>query len=112
MPKGRVLALRKPGNALDFDRPREWEVIISPTAFRRLKRISSDIAQDILDKIEWLRNDADSIKHSRLKNGEEFSLHSGQYRIIYTLDRSRRRIEILDIGKHDEAYQRLRKRQN
>ena len=101
--------MKKSGNVSDLAKPREWEVTISPTVFRRLKRLPSIVAQDILDKIEWLRVDANSIKHARLRGGNEFSLHSGQYRVIYTLDRSRRHIEILDVGKHDEAYRRLRR---
>ncbi len=103
--------MRKPDNV---SRPvreqRKWEVTLSPTALRRLERLPPAMVQDILDKIEWLRSDADSIRHARLKESNEFSLHSGQYRIPYTLDHSRRHIEILDVGKHDEAYRRVRGR--
>ncbi|MBI1925396.1 type II toxin-antitoxin system RelE/ParE family toxin [Candidatus Poribacteria bacterium] len=102
--------MRKSDNVSAIGRRREWEVIISPTALRRLERLPPAIVQDVLDKIEWLRSEADSIRHARLTGSNEFSLHAGQYRIPYTLDRSRRRIEILDVGKHDEAYRRVRAR--
>jgi mRNA-degrading endonuclease RelE of RelBE toxin-antitoxin system len=85
----------------------KWEVIISPTALRRLEHLPTKIAQDIIDKIEWLCSEVNEIKHSRLKGGDEFSLHSGQYRIIYLLNRLQQSINILDIGKHDEVYKRL-----
>jgi len=86
----------------------KWEAIISPLALRRLERLPKEIIQDIIDKIEWLCSDVNIIKHSRLKGGNEFSLHSGQYRIIYLLDHLHQRIDILDIGKHDETYKKLR----
>ena len=90
---------------------KDWSVTISPTALRRLKRLSHDVIQDIIDKIEWLRTETEIVKHSRLKGGNEFSLHSGQYRIIYALHRLEKHIDILDIGKHDEVYKRFQNRQ-
>ena len=104
--------MRKPRSGSIQKVNRKWEAIISPTALREIDKLPLDIARDILDKIEWLCNEVEIIKHSRLKGGEEFSLHSGQYRILYILDRLQHQIDILDIGKHDEVYKRLRKRQH
>jgi mRNA-degrading endonuclease RelE of RelBE toxin-antitoxin system len=89
----------------------QWKVVISPTALHRLERLPTEVTHDIIDKINWLCAEVNIIRHSRLKGGDEFSLHSGQYRILYLLDRSQKRIDILDIGKHDEVYKRLQKRQ-
>lgn len=75
---------------------------------RQLQRLPITVTQDILDKIEWLSAGVENIRHARLKGSKEFSLHSGQYRVIYNLDRSKQHIEILDVGKHDTAYRRLR----
>ncbi len=99
--------MRKSKNASDHVKHLEWEVIFSPSALHELERLSSDIAQDILAKIEWLSADVEHIRHARLKGCHEFSLHSGQYRIIYALNRVEKRIEILNMGKHDEVYRRL-----
>jgi mRNA-degrading endonuclease RelE of RelBE toxin-antitoxin system len=77
---------------------------------RQLEDLPADIAKDILDKIEWLRTNAEALRHERLSGGPEFSLHSGQYRVLYLLDRRRRQIEILDVDKHNAAYRRLRRR--
>jgi len=41
---------------------------------------------------------------------EEYSLHVGQFRILYLLDRTIRRIIVQIVGKHDEAYRRLKHR--
>ena len=51
---------------------------------------------------------ADDIAHERLQGHWEYSLHCGQYRIPYSLDRTNKVITIEDIAKHDEAYRRLR----
>jgi mRNA-degrading endonuclease RelE of RelBE toxin-antitoxin system len=100
--------LKKSKSESDHVKHPEWEVIFSSVALHQLERLPSDIAQDIIDKIEWLSSDVEHIRHARLKGCREFSLHSGQYRIIYAFKRLERRIEILDMGKHDEVYRRLR----
>jgi mRNA-degrading endonuclease RelE of RelBE toxin-antitoxin system len=41
---------------------------------------------------------------------KEYSLHVGQFRILYLLDQAKRRIVIHIVGKHDEAYRRLKRR--
>jgi mRNA-degrading endonuclease RelE of RelBE toxin-antitoxin system len=103
--------LKKSGNVSTPNADQQWKAVISPTALHKFERLPKEIAQDIIDKIDWLCNEVNIIKHSRLKGGDEFSLHSGQYRILYLLDRSQQRIDIVDIGKHDEVYKRLQKRQ-
>jgi mRNA-degrading endonuclease RelE of RelBE toxin-antitoxin system len=63
-----------------------------------------------LSKIQWLAKNADSIKHERMTGHPEYSLHVGQFRVLYLLDRERHRITIQFIGKHDEVYRRLARR--
>ena len=85
-----------------------YEVIISDRAKKRLSKLPKTIGDDIVRKIYWLAENADVIAHERLKGHREYSLHCGAYRIPYLLDRTNRVITIEDIGKHDEAYRRLR----
>jgi mRNA-degrading endonuclease RelE of RelBE toxin-antitoxin system len=80
------------------------------SAERRLIQIARrnpQIAKGIHGKIIWLVDNVDAIGHERLKGHEGYSLHFGQYRILYTLDRARHLITIEDIGRHDEVYRRL-----
>jgi mRNA-degrading endonuclease RelE of RelBE toxin-antitoxin system len=84
-----------------------YEVIISDRAKKRLGKLPRAIADDIVRKIYWLTENADDIAHERLKGRREYSLHCGQYRIPYSLDRENKMITIEDIGKHDEVYRRL-----
>ncbi len=87
-----------------------YEVILSDGARKRLGKLPKHIGRDILKKIYWLAENADDIRHEQLKGGREASLHCGQYRIPYLLDRANRVVYIEDIGKHDEAYHRLKRR--
>lgn len=85
--------MRKPDNV---SRPvreqRKWEVTLSPTALRRLERLPPAMVQDILDKIEWLRSDADSIRHARLNR---------QVQIIGISESEKRAGEIKEGGDID-----------
>ena len=80
-------------------------------ALRQLEKLSRrnpEIAQDIFKKVEWLAANADNIDHERLKGRVESSLHSGQYRIPYRVDRVKRLILVEDVDKHDAAYRKLK----
>jgi len=70
----------------------------------RLGRRNPELAADIAAKIQWLAENADVIKHEKLKGARQYSLHCGQYRILYELERRRKVIIIEKIGKHDEVY--------
>lgn len=86
-----------------------YEVVFSDLAEEEMGRLPEHIANDILKKIYWLAENADVIRHDRLKGHREYSLHCGQYRIPYLLDRANRVVCIEDIDKHDEAYRKLKR---
>ena len=82
-------------------------------ARRRLTRLAQSdprMAESIFKKIEWLALNVREIAHERMKGHDEFSLHVGQYRVLYTIDHERQTILVEDIGKHNAAYRRLRQR--
>jgi len=83
------------------------------SAERRLTQIAPRnprIAKGIHGKIVWLIDNIEAISHERLKGHKEYSLHLGQYRILYTLERARHLVIVEDIGRHDEVYRRLERR--
>ena len=66
-----------------------YEVRFTPRAEDDLLSISDEILPGIKDKINWLAANAELIKHERLQAKKfkgEYSLHSGAYRVIYSLD--------------------------
>lgn len=87
-----------------------YEVVLTDLAKGHLRKLPQETQHRILKKIQWLARNVAVIKHERLQGHREFSLHSGQFRIPYTLDHENQCIYIEDIGKHDEVYQRLRRR--
>lgn len=87
-----------------------FEVVLEERARRQLTRLPKEISGDILQKLRWLRENVEVIKHERLRGHEEYSLHCGQYRISYLLDWTNWVIIITDIDKHNEAYRRLKRR--
>jgi len=76
----------------------------------KLARRNSEVAQDIFEKVEWLARNVTSIDHERMHGHAEQSLHSGQYRILYSIDRANELVVIHDIDKHDAAYRKLNRR--
>jgi len=87
-----------------------FEVIISNRAERRLGKLPTHIADDIVRKIYWLAANAPAIRHEYMKGSDEASLHVGQYRVLYLIEWTTQTITIVDIDKHEEAYRRLRRR--
>jgi len=86
---------------------RRWLVEYRTGAQRRLRDIAKrnpKLAENIVRKIRWLAENAESIDHEKLAGRTEFSLHVGQYRVLYELDRKQRRIIITRIAPHNSAY--------
>ncbi|MEW5717814.1 MAG: hypothetical protein AB1817_04235 [Chloroflexota bacterium] len=83
------------------------------TARRQRKKIAQrnpEVGRDIKEKIAWLVANAETIGHEKMHGHDEQSLPSGQYRILYSLDRIKQMIIIEDIDKHDAAYRKLKRR--
>jgi hypothetical protein len=55
-----------------------YEIVLSDLAEERLGGLPEHIASDILKKIYWLAENADVIRHERLKGHREYSLHCGK----------------------------------
>ncbi len=90
-----------------------WQFRFTDQAAEEIDRLSirqPKIAEAIARRIRWLVENADFIQHEKMTGAEEYSLHVGQFRILYTLDHQTRTITIVDIGKHNEVYRRLQRR--
>ncbi len=84
-----------------------YEIILTDQAKKQLQKLSKDTARRITTKINWLAQNADTVSHERLRGHREYSLHSGPYRIPYSLDHEKQLLIIEDIDQHDTAYRRL-----
>ena len=76
------------------------------TAEDDLSRLDRTVAQQVLDRLRWLAANAESVRHKALTGQFRrlFSLRIGDYRALYTYDRTERRIVVHLIRHRSETY--------
>lgn len=81
-------------------------VVFSPEAVDNLGKVGPQVAQRILTKVGWLAANCESLDHKPLSGEFKglFRLRVGSYRVIYSIDSSSRRINILLIGHRRDIY--------
>ena len=84
----------------------KYEVELSINALAGLSRLDSGPARRVSDKIDWLTENADSIRHETMTGQFRgmFKLRIGDYRAIYNLDRENRKITVDAIGHRRYIY--------
>lgn len=90
-----------------------FRVELRETARRQLLKLARgnpELVRGIKEKIVWLAQNIEDVDHEKMHGHREHSLHSGQYRILYSLDRLNQVIVIEDVDKHDTAYRKLKRR--
>lgn len=83
-----------------------YEVEFTRTAERDLSRLDKTVAQQVLDRLRWLADNADSVRHKVLSAQFKgaFGLRIGDYRAIYGRDRTGRRIIVHMVRHRSEVY--------
>ncbi len=86
-----------------------YELAFHPDVAGDLKGIDRSVRQRILDKIQWLCDRVEEIRHEPLTARWEgkYRLRVGDYRVIYGIEREHRRITVYAVGHRREIY-RLR----
>jgi mRNA interferase RelE/StbE len=78
-----------------------FEVILTPEAQADIGRLDPSLQTRVLDRLEWMGENAELMRHLRLR-GEEwagcFRYRLGDYRLMYLLDRSSHRLVVLNVG--------------
>lgn len=83
-----------------------YRVIILPRAIEDLSRLDKSIAQRIVDKIEWMSGQMESITPVPLKGvlSGFCKLRVGDWRVIYQIDHVEGEICIHRVGHRKEIY--------
>ena len=85
-----------------------YKVELRPEAHDGLMRLSKSDTQRALDKIKWLCENLDAMRHVALKGEFKglFKLYVGNYRVIYSSDCTRRLVTIHLIDHRSSIYKR------
>ena len=83
-----------------------YRVEFTDTAEDDLSRLDSNVAQQVLDKLRWLADNAESVRHKALtvQFKGAFGLRVGDYRAIYTHNRTERRVVVHFVRHRSQVY--------
>lgn len=88
-----------------------WFLDFTFEAEEDLQRLDSSVKERVIDKIEWLGENFDVIKPLPL--GYEwqgfFKLRVGDWRVVYDIDYSEKKITIHRIDRRDKIYKRRKR---
>jgi len=84
-----------------------FRVILTPEAQTDIKCLDPGLQTRILNKLEWMGQNAELLRHQVLKGKEWagcFKYRIGDYRIIYQIDWSAEKLIVLKVGHRREVY--------
>lgn len=83
-----------------------FKVVFTPKAREDLSGLDKAIAQRILDKVKWLSQNTDAIRHNALTGqfAGVLKLRVGDWRILYDVDHAKRELIVRMIRHRREAY--------
>mgnify|MGYP001614571091 CR=1 FL=1 len=84
-----------------------YQVILTPEAQSDLRNIASTIRTRLLDKLEWIGENAELIQHQTMQGDEWkgcFKYRVGDYRIIYQMEHLVTKLIVLKVGHRREVY--------
>ena len=86
-----------------------YRVEFTLAAEHDLSRLDSTVAQQVLDRLRWLADNVELVRHKALtaQLTGAFSLRVGDYRAIYSLDRVELKV-VVHFVRHRSKVYRLR----
>ncbi len=87
-----------------------FEIVLERRAVKSLEQISPEFRKQVREKINDLRQNYNLLNISHLQGFNDlFRVVCGDYRIIYQVKKSERKIMIVDIGHRREVYRILKR---
>lgn len=85
-----------------------YRVEFTDTAVEDLSRLDRTAAQQALNRIRWLADNVESVRHKALavEFRGAFSLRIGDYRAIYSLDRAELKVVVHFVRHRSKVYRR------
>jgi len=85
-----------------------WFINFTKEAERDLENLNSLVKQRVIEKIEWLENNASLVFHKGLSRDFKncYKLRIGDWRAVYTLDEKLSMIVIIQIEHRSKVYKK------
>ena len=85
-----------------------YDVALTPTAEADLHRLDSAVAHRVIDKVQWLAGNIETIRLEALTGSWPgvFKLRVGDYRVLYTREVETRQIVIHFVRHRRDVYRR------
>ncbi len=80
-----------------------FEVLVGPKAIKTLRKMDKASKNRIKDTIRELREQPEHIG-KRLTYSDYWSLRIGDYRVIYKIDRTNKKVAIIFVGHRSKVY--------
>ncbi len=85
-----------------------FEIILTPEAQADVKLLDPVMQTRILNRLEWMGENAAILRHQSLRGSEWrscFKYRIGDYRIIYQVDRAAQKLVVLKVGHRRDVYE-------
>ncbi len=87
-----------------------YNIEVTKEALKSLKKLPFDVTNDIKNKIIMMAENAEIINHKKLKGNyytDMYKLRSGDYRIIYSMNKAKNIIYIEYLGHRKNVYKQF-----
>ena len=84
-----------------------WRLVVAPSAVRGLDRLPSKHAAAVIEALQAIAENPRRLgKPLHAELAGLWSARRGPYRILYSLDEERRRVDVVRIGHRADVYRR------
>ncbi len=85
----------------------KYYVAIAASAERELKKLAGQLIARIVPRLENLASNPRPSGCKKLRGGDsEWRIRAGDYRVVYTIDDAKLRVEVTRIRHRSEVYER------
>ena len=84
-----------------------YDVALTSSAEKELKKLSGQLVARLVPRLENLASNPRPSGCKKLRGGDdEWRIRVGDYRVVYTIDDQKLRVEVTRIRHRSEVYQR------
>lgn len=82
----------------------KYNLTIKPSAEKALDRIPKKVLRQIVARVTALADNPRPRGVEKLSGEEQYRIRQGDYRIVYSIDDTRRTVDIVKVGHRREVY--------